>query len=726
MPNNYLQIATGLVTGDIKAATIELTGAISASNISGSISGTNTGDVTLATFGSSPNANGASLSGQILTLQPANATSGGGLSTTTQTIAGQKTFSTHLGPQIVIQDVTGVFGTNASPHLTLRDASTLGAEIGFSVPTENNLYINNRTATGNLYLMTNATIAITINSSQNTTIAGSILSVPNQINFAAGTFFTANATEIAVDNHLRIGGLGGFQLGTSSGDLTLAGGDVRFQNQTPTTATYFDAARRLVSSTTTPTQLAYLDIATGRTGTGNLVYSAGPTLSGQLLVANGTTTNPSIGGSADTNTGVLWSGGDDLELVSGGSTKVFVLPTQVAIANAQLRVDDGTAALPAYSWSTQTNMGLLKGGTDQMAASIAGIITTYWGVGYFGVERSYVGSRLLNYVKNTNNSNGLSDAAFEVISGGASGGDALVHFVINGVTDWAIGIDNSDSDSLVFSQSNTLGTNNYLKITTAGIATFSGTNLNTPDTITMASGSTITANSTEIAINHLRIGGLGGPQIATTAGLFLLSATIRFSALTANTAVFVNVNKDLTSSTTTDTQLAYLDIATGRTGTANLVYSTSPTITTPLIVGVTDGSNATAGNVGETQESTVSSFANLTTNDDYNNVTNISLTAGDWLVGGSVALTLNGATGPAESYGVILDQSAGNMTGAVQGKNVIQDSAANLTSTQQQSITIAPFRFSTTTTRTVYLKARLNRSTGTAQAMGHICAVRIR
>lgn len=52
------------------AGTKTFSGSISASNLSG----TNTGDVTLATVGSSPSANGASLSGQILTLQPADAT----------------------------------------------------------------------------------------------------------------------------------------------------------------------------------------------------------------------------------------------------------------------------------------------------------------------------------------------------------------------------------------------------------------------------------------------------------------------------------------------------------------------------------------------------------------------------------------------------------------------------------------------------------------------------
>lgn len=69
------------------------TGTIGASNFSGTSSGTNSGDVTLSAFGSTPNGNGASLSTQALTLQPADGSNPGGVSTTTQTFAGAKTFS---------------------------------------------------------------------------------------------------------------------------------------------------------------------------------------------------------------------------------------------------------------------------------------------------------------------------------------------------------------------------------------------------------------------------------------------------------------------------------------------------------------------------------------------------------------------------------------------------------------------------------------------------------
>lgn len=59
----------------------------------GTTSGANTGDVTLGAVGSSPNASGASLSGQVLTLQPASATQPGAVTAGAQTLAGAKTFS---------------------------------------------------------------------------------------------------------------------------------------------------------------------------------------------------------------------------------------------------------------------------------------------------------------------------------------------------------------------------------------------------------------------------------------------------------------------------------------------------------------------------------------------------------------------------------------------------------------------------------------------------------
>lgn len=95
-------------------------GNIFATNLSGSTSGTNTGDVNLTAVGSSPNANSASLSGQSLTLQPANGTNPGLITAIAQTIGGIKTFLA----QLLISDAT---------QSTDKDTGSLVTEGGIGV-----------------------------------------------------------------------------------------------------------------------------------------------------------------------------------------------------------------------------------------------------------------------------------------------------------------------------------------------------------------------------------------------------------------------------------------------------------------------------------------------------------------------------------------------------------------------------------------------------------------
>ncbi len=69
-------------------ASVDKDGNVTATNLSG----TNTGDMTLGAVGASPAAEGASISGQVLTLQPADDTHPGLLTTGQQTLAGEKDF----------------------------------------------------------------------------------------------------------------------------------------------------------------------------------------------------------------------------------------------------------------------------------------------------------------------------------------------------------------------------------------------------------------------------------------------------------------------------------------------------------------------------------------------------------------------------------------------------------------------------------------------------------
>lgn len=94
---------------------------ISASNLSN----TNSGDLTLAAVGSTPSANGAALSGQVLTLQPADGTHPGLVTTGTQTIAGDKTFTGLLTATGDIQAAQGfgIYFNTAGTHRIVDNGS---------------------------------------------------------------------------------------------------------------------------------------------------------------------------------------------------------------------------------------------------------------------------------------------------------------------------------------------------------------------------------------------------------------------------------------------------------------------------------------------------------------------------------------------------------------------------------------------------------------------------
>lgn len=83
---------------NVEQAYVTTAGAYVGANIAvgATLAGTNSGDVTLAAVGSAPDANGASLSGQVLTLQPASATHPGVVANVAQTFAGKKTFASGI------------------------------------------------------------------------------------------------------------------------------------------------------------------------------------------------------------------------------------------------------------------------------------------------------------------------------------------------------------------------------------------------------------------------------------------------------------------------------------------------------------------------------------------------------------------------------------------------------------------------------------------------------
>lgn len=129
---------------------------------SGSLSGSNTGDVTLTTIGSTPNGNGASLSGQQLQLQPASGSFGGVVTTAAQTFAGLKTFSngiisTTIGDTSNTVQITGtsvsLTHTNGN-YVWIQGNGALGAHVFLGNGTGNDIFeMGTPSSTGNRQIL---------------------------------------------------------------------------------------------------------------------------------------------------------------------------------------------------------------------------------------------------------------------------------------------------------------------------------------------------------------------------------------------------------------------------------------------------------------------------------------------------------------------------------------------------------------------------------------------
>ena len=111
-----------------------------------------TGVTTMAAIGSTPNANGATISGVNLNLQPANASFGGVVTTGVQTFAGAKTFSSDLNVNglTVGRGGNGVTVTNANTSFgisALSSSSTSGS--GANTAIGNNVLTSNTSGSKN-------------------------------------------------------------------------------------------------------------------------------------------------------------------------------------------------------------------------------------------------------------------------------------------------------------------------------------------------------------------------------------------------------------------------------------------------------------------------------------------------------------------------------------------------------------------------------------------------
>lgn len=159
-------------------------------------------------------------------------------------------------------------------------------------------------------------------------------------------------------------------------------------------------------------------------------------------------------------------------------------------------------------------------------------------------------------------------------------------------------------------------------------------------------------------------------------------------------------------------------LAAAPTGSGAIALSTSPTITTPNIVGVSNGGNASTGSVGEYQTATTSGTNSPTAT--VINATSVSLAAGDWDVSGTVAYT-------SSASGTITYNEVGISTTSATMGGLGTFNQAGFTNGGTALNSSSPVvRISVSSTTTVYLVSGVIFGSGTVSANGMIRARRVR
>lgn len=345
---------------------IDKDGNIAATNLSG----TNTGDVTLTAVGSSPNANGASLSGQALTLQPADGSNPGVCTASAQTFGGVKTFSS--------APIFSALTASTPLYLDSSKALTSGA---FSGNTTTFATTSGTLTSGD---------CVEFDSSGNLVAAGSPCG-------SGGGTPGGSSGAVQYNNSGSFGGFGSWD----GSDLTVA--SIIDSALTASKPVFTDGSKRLTSSGTVPlnqggtgqtTKAAAFDALSPMTTAGDLIYGGasgtgtrlGIGSTGQVLTVNssgdpqwanlstGVVTSwqsytPTIGSGAGTASNVtfFWRQvGDSVEVFGtfttgtiAGSLVSVTLPGSLTIDSSKITLNNNTGnpGTQIGRFSNYTNTG---------------------------------------------------------------------------------------------------------------------------------------------------------------------------------------------------------------------------------------------------------------------------------------------------------------------------------------------------------------------------------
>jgi hypothetical protein len=455
-------------------------------NVSGNPAWASPAGITaLAAIGGIPNANGASISGSTLNLQPASAFFGGVVTTGTQTFEGSKTFNSDLkvndltvgkGPA----NNTTLVGQNAG--LAMTSSGTNNVAVGYEALKANT------SGTGNVAVGNIAATALTIGFS-NVALGSQALrnATSGDSNIAIGSGALSAVT--TGSSNIGIGSSSGSKLTTGANNINIgssAGTNIGSSTTANTTGNY----SIMIGTQTRPA-------ADGETnqiviaGGGDGITTAGLGSNTTLIGSSATTTARIMGALTLPNTTASSSSTTGALIVSGG----------VGIAK-ELNVGSTTASTSSSTGAliVSGGVGIAKelnvGATTASTSTTTGALTVAGGAGIAG---------RLNVGGNT-----LFTGTIEIDGGSPGAGKVLVSDA-NGLASWSA--NSHGGVSSVTASSTMAATDNY------NLIVFSGSTAS--QTITLPSAVTV-GPGREITIKNIASVSVG---VASTAGTLISDST---------------------------------------------------------------------------------------------------------------------------------------------------------------------------------------------------------
>lgn len=571
----------------------------------------------LGAFDNSPNANAATISGSTLTLQPASASFPGGVSTTTQTFAGAKTFNS---PPVFngIGEGASTFAINGTGSLSQIWTSTLAGTPDYHIDMVDinaaNTFVNwrfgsNLITNGHFEIIPSTLAAGTIFSTPALSITGSNGNVSASGAFSASNFSGSSSGTNTGDQTITLtGGVTGSGTGSFAatvitnanltGPITSVGNATSVASQTGTGSTFvMNTSPTLITPNLgTPTVLVGTNITGTASGLTAGTVTTNANLTGDVTSVGNVTTVAKIQGT--TVSGTTGSGN-----VVFSSSPVLVTPNLGTPSTLVGTNITGTASgFTAGTVTTNANLTgdvTSVGNATTLASSISGAKT---------FTTSLTSPAFISSTVNPADAGTLRLAKTDLIEwrNNANTGNST--------------IDLDASDRVRFSNNVNINGNALRNV---GNLTSNTANPSTTGTIQLASTDSVAwrnnANSADLLLAKNTADSLtwNGNAFITSAGA--LTAT-NFSGSSSGTNTgdqTITLTGDVTGSGTGSFATTVAKIAgttvSGTTGTTNVVFSNSPTLVTPNLgtPSTLVGTNITGTASGLTA-GTVTTNANLT------------------------------------------------------------------------------------------------------------------